>query len=107
MRMTDLDRVTELSVLYEISGLPTRAADFDHVGALVVDMATRLLGNDVGILYLHTPETASLHPGSARGVRLDLLAELPMSSMGENIAHAIVGKRPVSWRLEGPDQVLG
>jgi PAS domain S-box-containing protein len=105
--MAELDRVTELSVLYEISGLPTRAADLDQVGALVVDMATRLLGSDVGILYLHMPETASLHPQSARGVRLDLLAELPMSSMGEKLAHAIVGKRLVSWRLEESGQVLG
>jgi PAS domain S-box-containing protein len=105
--MADLDRVTELSVLYEISGLPTRATDLDYVGGLVVDMATRLLGNDVGILYLHTPETASLHPQSACGVPLDLLAELPMSSVSENIAHAIAGKHPTSWRLEKSDQVLG
>jgi PAS domain S-box-containing protein len=105
--MEESDRVTELSVLYEISGLPTRAADFEQVGASAVDMATRLLGNDVGILYLHVPETATLHPQSARGVRLGLLAELPMSGMGGEIAHAIAGKRPVSWRLGESDQMPG
>jgi PAS domain S-box-containing protein len=105
--MEELDRVTELSVLYEISGLPTRAADLEKVGASAVDMATRLLGNDVGILYLHMPETATLRPQSARGVRLDLLAELPISSMGEKIAHAIDEKHPVSWRLGESDQMPG
>jgi len=105
--MEELDRIAELSILHEISGLPTRVADFDQVGALAVDMATRLLGNDVGILYLHSLETATLHPQSARGVRLGLLAELPMSSVGEKIAHAIAAKRPMSWRLGESDQIPG
>jgi GAF domain-containing protein len=96
--MKVLDRATELSVLYEISAIPTRLTEVGQIGALVVDKATRLLGNDVAIFYLHHPETVTLHPQASRGVLLARLAALPPASTGQGVARAIAEKRPLSWR---------
>ena len=96
--MEALDRVTELSVLYEISAIPTRLTKVGQVGALVVDKVIRLLGNDVAIFYLHRPETAALYPQASRGVLLARLTELPLDSLCQAVAHALAGKRPLSWR---------
>ena len=98
--MEVLDQAIELSVLYEISAIPTRLTEIGQIGALVVDKATRLLGNDVAIFYLHHPETDTLRPQASRGVLLARLAELPLANMGQAVAHAIAGKRPLSWRRE-------
>jgi len=104
--MEESDRVIELSVLYEVSGIPTRLIDLDQIGALAVDKATRLLGCDAGIFYLYRPETATLYPQAARGVSLAHLDELPLADMGGVVASAIAGKRPLSCQREGSAEML-
>jgi hypothetical protein len=104
--MEEFDRVTELSVLYEISGIPTRLMDLDQIGALAVDKATRLLGCDAGVFYLYRPETATLYPRAARGVSLSHLDQLPLADVGGVVASAIAGKRPLSCQREGSAEML-
>src|SRR5512136_1553887 len=100
--MEELDRVTELSVLYEISAVPTRLMDLDEIGKQAVDKATRLLGSDVGIFFAYQSATATFFPQAARGVSLARLDAWALSNMGEVVASAIAGKRPVAWRAGDP-----
>jgi signal transduction histidine kinase/DNA-binding response OmpR family regulator/putative methionine-R-sulfoxide reductase with GAF domain len=103
--MEELDRVTELSVLYEISAIPTRLMNLDQVGALAVDKATRLLVSDVSIFYSYRPETDTFHPQAARGVSLAHLDDWTLSNMGEVVASAVAGRRPVAWHSGEPTEM--
>src|SRR5512136_1955210 len=100
--MEELDRVTELSVLYEISAVPTRLMDLDEIGKQAVDKATRLLGSDVGIFFAYQSATATFFPRAARGVSLARLDAWALSNMGEMVASAVVGNRPEVWHVGEP-----
>jgi signal transduction histidine kinase/DNA-binding response OmpR family regulator/putative methionine-R-sulfoxide reductase with GAF domain len=100
--MEELDQVTELSVLYEISAIPTRLTDLGQIGALAVDKATRLLASDVGIFLAYQPESATFYPRAARGVSLARLDAWALSNMGEVVASAVAGNHPEAWHVSEP-----
>jgi hypothetical protein len=104
--MEELDRATELSVLYEISAIPTRLIDLDQIGALAVDKATHLLASDVGIFFAYQPGSATFYPRAARGVSLARLDVWTLSNMGEMVASAIAGNRPEAWHVGEPAKML-
>lgn len=98
--MQTMDRVTELSILYEISGLPTRLKDLDEIARRATDKAVRLLGGDVAICYLYQPTPKVLHPQGARGVRVQRLSDLLWAELDPAVAQAIEEKRPLAWSGE-------
>ncbi len=103
--MEELDRVTELSVLYEISAIPTRLMDLDQIGTLAVDKATRLLASDVGIFFAYQPGTATFFPRAARGISLARLDAWTLSNMGEMVASAVAGNHPEAWHVGDPTKM--
>jgi len=96
--MDNLDRVTELSLLYEISAIPVKLTDLSQIGEVAIDKAARLLGNDIAVFYVYDPETAVLRPEVSRGVRRNQLAALPLERIGQAVTKAIGLKQPLSWR---------
>ena len=103
--MEELDRVTELSVLYEISAIPTRLMDLDQIGTLAVDKATRLLASDIGIFFAYQPGSATFYPRAARGVSLARLDAWALSNMGEMVASAVAGNHPEAWHVSEPTKM--
>ncbi len=101
--MQTLDRIAELSILYEISGLPTRLKDFDAIAHLATEKAARLLGGDAAICYLYQSHKEVLHPQGARGMRIQRLADLPLVDLDAAIAQAIAEKRPLAWAVDAGD----
>lgn len=103
--MHTMDRVTELSILYEISGLPTRLKDLDQIARLATEKAARLLGSDVAVCYLYQSRQKVLHPQGARGIRARRLADLPLAELDAAITRAIAEKRPLAWHSGAGDAV--
>lgn len=102
--MESLDRVTELSILYEISGLPTRLKNVQEIARLAVDKIVRLLGCDVAMFYLYQEDTETLCIESARGIRLRGLSDLPLDTLDAALAQVFSKQRALAWSLaESPD----
>lgn len=98
--METLDRITELSMLYEISALPTRLKDLDKIARLAVDKAVRLLGSDMAVCYLYQPRQKVLYPQAARGVRASRLPTVSLEQLPAPIQQTITEKRPLAWCVE-------
>jgi len=96
--MEAFDRVTELSVLYEISAIPARLQNLQQVAELAVDKAARLLGNDLAVLYLYDPMTDAFRPQASRGVHLSRLTDWRPADIGAALVQALAAKRPLCWR---------
>lgn len=96
--METLDRVTELSLLYEISAIPAQLQDPQQVAELAVDKATRLLGNDLAILYLYDPMTDAFRPQASRGIHLSQLTDWRPADIGDELAQALATRRPLPWQ---------
>ncbi len=96
--MEALDRVTELSLLYEISAIPARLQDLQQVAELAVDKAARLLGNDFAALYLYDPMADAFRPQASRGVHVSRLTDWRLTDMGADLAQALAARRPLCWR---------
>lgn len=104
MAMETLDRATELSRLYALSALPIRLTDLNQVGDLVVDQATRFLGNDIAIFYLYNPKTNKLYPRASSGLELVQLTELPLIKLESAVVQALESRSTFVWkRGEGVD----
>jgi len=95
------DYLTELSVLYEISSIPTSLILPDELGRLVLDKATRLLGAPVVLLYRWEGDDRAPRFWAARGVQVAEVEAL--SPQREAIARALDEGQAVT--LEGIDTV--
>lgn len=75
-----LNRETELSILYEISSLPTRLRDLPTLFSVVLDKGTRLLGTELAIIYFRESETVDLAAQASQGVLLKkVLPSIPQA----------------------------
>ncbi|MCS7220115.1 MAG: response regulator [Anaerolineae bacterium] len=100
--MEALDRVTELALLYEISAIPARLRDLQQVAELAVDKATRLLGNDLAVLYLYDPITDAFRPQASRGIHRSRLADWKPADIADELAQALAARRLLLWhRTDG------
>ncbi len=95
--MSGHDQVTEFSILYEIASMPTRLLDLDVIGEAVVDKATRLLGTDLAVLFLYALTADSLEPAKSRGVRINRVATISLSSQDQELSDAVRAGRVFNW----------
>ncbi|HXF64540.1 MAG TPA: ATP-binding protein [Caldilineaceae bacterium] len=65
---TEQDYLTELSVLYEISSIPTSFISLEELGRLVLDKIVRLLGAQIAMLYFGDNHPTPFALWAARGV---------------------------------------
>lgn len=114
--LMDIDYLTELSALYEISSIPTSLISLEELGRLVLDKATRLMGTSIALLYRREGDGPSTlrsgrQAGSGYGRPLQFwaargmpVAEVEdMSPQGEAIGRALDEGQPAT--LEGTDAV--
>ncbi|HRE46935.1 MAG TPA: GAF domain-containing protein, partial [Aggregatilineales bacterium] len=95
--MSDQDRITEFSILYEIASMPTRLLGIEPIGEAVVDKATRLLSTDLAILFLYSPDQDALEPKVSRGVRLNRAAPIVLPTQNNDPLADLRAGRVVIW----------
>lgn len=95
--MGERDRIAEFSILYEIASMPTRLLGLLPIGEAVVDKATRLLSTDLAILYLSAPEKRSFEPSASRGVRLNRVEALSVSSGSDDPLWEVQNGKVLVW----------
>ncbi len=103
--MQKLDKITELSILYEISSMPVRLLDLDKLAEILVEKATRLLGNDISVLYLLNNQTNSFTPYISFGVQLSFLVDVPVNQTAPVLKKAFDKGQLVVWTPEHKDYI--
>src|SRR6185436_6406911 len=76
-------REVELSILYEISSIPTRLSSLKLIFDMALDKAARVLGAEVAVIYLVEQDATQLRAQAARGLRLAKVCEILPLTNGE------------------------
>ncbi|MBN1412219.1 MAG: hypothetical protein JW969_15345 [Spirochaetales bacterium] len=95
--MKKIDRVTELSILYEISSLPLRLQDLNKIIHLACDKATSLLGNNAACFYIYDGDAGIFKPAAASGLAKELFLPLEEKDLNHSIAHHFFEDDTLLW----------
>ena len=103
--MDKLDKITELSILYEISSMPVRLRDLDKLAEILVDKAARLLGNDITVLYLLDVESQNLKPHTTFGILPSFLKEISYKISNNNMTNSLEKGHLLLWHSDQPGNI--
>jgi diguanylate cyclase (GGDEF)-like protein len=103
--MEKFDKITELSILYEISSMPVRLGDLDKLAEILVEKAARLLGNDLAVLYLYNHQTEAFTPYISFGVQLSFLINIPLTLMTPALKTAFDKGQLLVWSPEQKNNI--
>ncbi len=88
--MSQLNRESELAILYEIASISRHLRDRETIQDLTLEKATRLLGAEIAVLYLTATSDTQLHACAARGIRLKKVSSVlvpvsPTLNLGQQL----------------------
>lgn len=101
--MPRIDKITELSILYEISSMPVRLHNLNKLTETAVDKAVRLLGNDGAAFYLYDSQTEMLTPSAARGIPLSFLLSVNLRALEPDFNTSISLNKPFQRKVNSKD----
>ena len=90
-------RLTELSLLYEVTSIPAGLTDLNRVLDIVLEKACNRLGARLAAVYLTSPDQNGLHPRATRGVPLELLPPLSPTDLRGPLANALHAHQSRTW----------
>ena len=90
-------RLTELSLLYEITSIPAGLTDLNRVLDIVLEKACNRLGARLAAVYLTSPEQNGLQARATRGVPLELLPPLSLADLRGPLTDALHTRQSCIW----------
>ncbi len=82
-------RLTELSLLYEVTSIPAGLTDLNRVLDIILEKACNRLGARLAAVYLTSPDQNGLRARATRGVPLELLPPLSLADLHGPLADAL------------------
>lgn len=101
----DIDPIKELSILYEITAIPSQIRDQAKLVSVALDKATRLLGNEAAIFYSYVEKDDTFVMHSSLGVSYGIPVTLPRTAMGDAFNQAMANDEILIWHPETPDNI--